>query len=85
MNWYKKAQIDKESGLVKSFLGLTFPFIAILLGMSYFDIESKIQNNPEQLTKQIQQAQETQKYLLLSIIRKNRNLRLMYWDLKKYT
>ncbi|GAG83952.1 unnamed protein product, partial [marine sediment metagenome] len=57
-NWYKKAQLDKESGMGKSFMGLAIPFIALLLGASIFDIEKKIQENPQELTQQIQQIQQ---------------------------
>ena len=57
MNWYKKAQLNKESG-IKSFLGLSVISIAILLGISEFSVENKIKENPEGLAQEIRQTQE---------------------------
>jgi hypothetical protein len=61
MNWYKKAQINKESGdMAKAFFGLTIPAIALLLSLSQFDVQNKIQENPQQIAQQIQQAKATE-------------------------
>jgi len=60
MNWYKKAQLDKESGLGKTFLGLSIPIIAVLLGISHFNVEDKIENNPQGLKQEIEQKQVEQ-------------------------
>lgn len=56
MNWYKQAK-KKEAGVLKSFLGLTTPFIAALLLISVFDVENKIRDNPQELKQQIEQKQ----------------------------
>jgi hypothetical protein len=61
MNWYKKSQINKESGdMAKAFFGLTIPAIALLLSLSQFEVQGKIQENPQQLAQQIQQVQTTE-------------------------
>ena len=56
MNWYKKAQLDKDAGWGK-FLGLTIPAIALSLGLAAMDVEKRIKDNPQQLAQQIQQKQ----------------------------
>ena len=57
MNWYKRSQLNKESGdMAKAFFGLTIPAIALLLSLSQFDVQNKIQENPQQIAQQIQQA-----------------------------
>ncbi|MHA1468992.1 MAG: transglycosylase SLT domain-containing protein [Candidatus Asgardarchaeia archaeon] len=59
MNWYKKAQMNKEAkGLWTAFGFLAVPAIALLLGVSVFDIENRIKENPQELTQQVQQAQQ---------------------------
>jgi hypothetical protein len=59
MNWYKKAQLDKEAGdFGKFFFGLSIPVIAILLGAQVSEVERKIQENPQELKQQIQQVQQ---------------------------
>jgi len=57
MNWYKKAQLNKESSIGKAFLGLTVPAIALMLGLSLFDVENKMKENPQGLKQQIEQKQ----------------------------
>lgn len=60
MNWYRKTQLNKEAGLRemgKTFLGLTIPAIALLLGLSIIDIENKIETNPQEIVVQIEQKQ----------------------------
>jgi len=61
MNWYKKAQLEKEAGVGK-FLGLTLGTIAFILGISQIMVEKKIQEDPQGLAQEIQQKQveETQ-------------------------
>lgn len=61
MNWYKKAQIDKEAkGMMTAFGWLTIPAIALLLGLSFFDIEDRIKEDPQELAQQVQQVQQAQ-------------------------
>lgn len=61
MNWYKRSQINKESGdMAKAFFGLTLPAIALLLSLSQFEVQGKMQENPQQLAQQIQQVQTTE-------------------------
>jgi len=60
MNWYKKAQLNKDAGLGKTFLGLSIPVIAVLLGISNFNVEDKIKNNPQGLKQEIEQKQVEQ-------------------------
>ena len=59
MNWYKRAQINKESGAMRNaFLGFTIPMIALLLGASILDVENRIQSDPVGLAQEIQYKQE---------------------------
>jgi len=61
MNWYRKAQINKEAkGLWTAFGFLTVPAIALLLGLPLVNVEDKIKENPQELVQQVQQAQQIQ-------------------------
>lgn len=55
MNWYKQAQLNKDSGWKGSFLGFSIPVLALYLGLSVTDLESKIVENPQAVAQQVQQ------------------------------
>lgn len=60
MNWYKKAQLKKEAGWGKSFLGLTIPAIIALIGGTAFEISKAMDERPQELAQQIQQVQQVE-------------------------
>ena len=71
MNWYKKAQLDKEAGMKDLFLGFSIPVIAFLLGISILEVSKKIEENPQQLKQEIQQVQQQEVSQQIEPIQKN--------------
>ena len=59
MNWYKKAQLNKYAGkgMWTAMGWIAIPAIVALLGISAFDVENKLQNDPEELAQEVQQKQ----------------------------
>jgi hypothetical protein len=56
MNWYKKATFSDD--FKKSFFGLSLPIVALLLGVSVYQAQQKIEQDPQGTYQEVQQVMQ---------------------------